>query len=82
MCSKFLYASLLFLYLGLGKLCGENSPSLRSHGPLVMLIFTYNVSLPMEEFSLRYSFPISGKSIAFLYVYLYVFILHFVRKNL
>ncbi|CAK7299145.1 OVCH1 [Vulpes lagopus] len=43
----------------IGKLCGGNSPSLKSYGPLTMLIFTYNVSLAMEEFSLRYSFHIS-----------------------
>uniref|UniRef100_A0ABI7YYK4 Ovochymase 1 n=1 Tax=Felis catus TaxID=9685 RepID=A0ABI7YYK4_FELCA len=41
-----------------GKLCAGNSPSLKSRGPLMMLIFTYNVSLGLEEFSLRYSFHI------------------------
>lgn len=79
---KFLYAALFFLYFGLGKLCGGNSPSLKFHGPLAMLIFTYNVHLAMEEFSLRYSFHISGKSVAFVYVYVYVFVLCFIRKNL
>ncbi|XP_042802108.1 ovochymase-1 isoform X2 [Panthera leo] len=42
----------------IGKLCAGNSPSLKSRGPLMMLIFTYNVSLALEEFSLRYSFHI------------------------
>lgn len=79
---KFLYAALFFLYFGLGKLCGGNSPSLKSHGPLVMLIFTYNVHLAMEEFSLRYSFHISFKSVAFIYVYVYVFVFSIIRKNL
>ncbi|XP_058538223.1 ovochymase-1, partial [Neofelis nebulosa] len=59
----------------IGKLCAGNSPSLKSRGPLMMLIFTYNVSLALEEFSLRYSFHISGKSIAFIYVYEYIFAL-------
>ncbi|XP_049482626.1 ovochymase-1 [Panthera uncia] len=58
----------------IGKLCAGNSPSLKSRGPLMMLIFTYNVSLALEEFSLRYSFHISGKSIAFIYVYEYIFV--------
>ncbi|XP_057560100.1 ovochymase-1 [Hippopotamus amphibius kiboko] len=43
----------------IGKLCEGDSPSLKSRGPLMMLIFTYNVSLAIEEFSLRYSFHIS-----------------------
>ncbi|XP_044797232.2 ovochymase-1 isoform X1 [Bubalus bubalis] len=44
----------------IGNLCEGDSPSLKSHGPLMMLIFTYNASLAMEEFSLRYSFHMSG----------------------
>nr|CAI9694220.1 unnamed protein product [Rangifer tarandus platyrhynchus] len=44
----------------IGNLCERDSPSLKSHGPLMMLIFTYNASLAMEEFSLRYSFHMSG----------------------
>ncbi|XP_059791537.1 ovochymase-1 isoform X4 [Balaenoptera ricei] len=43
----------------IGDLCEGDSPSLKSHGPLMMLIFTYNVSLAMEKFSLRYSFHMS-----------------------
>ncbi|KAM7244069.1 hypothetical protein CapIbe_004677 [Capra ibex] len=44
----------------IGNLCEGDSPSLKSHGPLMMLIFTYNTSLATEEFSLRYSFHMSG----------------------
>ncbi|XP_055250819.1 ovochymase-1 [Moschus berezovskii] len=44
----------------IGNLCERDSPSLKSHGPLMMLIFTYNASLAMEEFCLRYSFHMSG----------------------
>ncbi|XP_020947785.1 ovochymase-1 [Sus scrofa] len=43
----------------IGNLCEGDSPSLKSHGPRMMLILTYNVSLATEEFSLRYSFHIS-----------------------
>ncbi|XP_052496568.1 ovochymase-1 [Budorcas taxicolor] len=44
----------------IGNLCEGDSPSLKSHGPLMMLIFTYHTSLAMEEFSLRYSYHMSG----------------------
>ncbi|XP_040092700.1 ovochymase-1-like [Oryx dammah] len=44
----------------IGNLCEGDSPSLKSHGPLMMLIFTYNTSLAMEEFSVRYSFHMSA----------------------
>ena len=54
-----------FVVFWLGNLCEGDSPSLKSHGPLMMLIFTYNASLAMEEFSLRYSFHMSGKSVTF-----------------
>lgn len=40
---------------------------------LLSLIFTYNVSMAMEEFSLRYSFHISGKYIAFLNLFICLF---------
>ncbi|KAM5251206.1 ovochymase-1, partial [Hipposideros larvatus] len=43
----------------IGKFCEGDSRSLKSRGPLMMLTFTYNVSLAMQEFSLRYSFHIS-----------------------
>ena len=56
---------LFWFFFWLGNLCERDSPSLKSHGPLMMLIFTYNASLAMEEFSLRYSFHMSGKSVTF-----------------
>ncbi|XP_067554710.1 ovochymase-1 [Pseudorca crassidens] len=43
----------------IGNLCEGDSPSLKSHGPLMMLFFTYNASLAMKKFSLRYSFHMS-----------------------
>lgn len=52
-----------FVVFWLGNLCEGDSPSLKSHGPLMMLIFTYNTSLATEELSLRYSFHMSGKSV-------------------
>ena len=58
-----------FVVFWLGNLCEGDSPSLKSHGPLMMLIFTYNASLAMEEFSLRYSFHMSGKSVTFFIFY-------------
>lgn len=58
--------------LWLGDLCEGESPSLKSHGPLLMLNFTYDVSLAMEEFSLRYSFHIPDKSVVSFHICLCV----------